>query len=99
MTGKIVNVQKILLLNLFQISKIKIYTSNKTYRSTGYREIKTHPIKVLSRSELKFTLTIPFLGHREIKTFRIKVMSRSEFKFFIDNFFGTPCLLKLMIEL
>ena len=43
---------------IFQISfrhiRIPNDIQNKTYRFTGYREIKTLLIKVLNRSELKF---------------------------------------------
>ena len=50
-----------LLLNLFQRSNISKFYIKKTYRSAGYREITTCPIKVMSRSEFKF-LSISFFG-------------------------------------
>ena len=49
--------------NLFQTSNISKFYIKKTYRSAGSIEIKTCPIKVMSRSEFKF-LSISFLGHR-----------------------------------
>ena len=48
--------------NLFQTSNISKFYIKKTYRSAGSIEIKTCPIKVMSRSEFKF-LSISFLGH------------------------------------
>ena len=48
--------------NLFQTSNISKFYIKKTYRSAGSIEIKTCPIKAMSRSKFKF-LSISFLGH------------------------------------
>ena len=48
--------------NLFQTSNISKFYIKTSYRSAGSIEIKTCPIKVISRSEFKF-LSISFLGH------------------------------------
>ena len=45
--------------NLFQTSNISKFYIKKTYRSAGSIEIKTCPIKVMSRLEFKF-LSISF---------------------------------------
>ena len=45
-----------------QTSNISKFYIKKTYRSAGSTEIKTCPIKVMSRSEFKFLL-ISFLGY------------------------------------
>ena len=42
--------------NLFQTSNISKFYIKKTYTSAGSIEIKTCPIKVMSRSEFKFLL-------------------------------------------
>ena len=48
--------------NLFQTSNISKFYIKKTYRYAGSIEIKTCPVKVMSRSEFK-SLSISFLGH------------------------------------
>ena len=63
MIGKIVHAQE----NYCQISfrevRITNDISNKTYKSAGYREIKTLQIKMMSKSELKLFIDTIFLRH------------------------------------
>ena len=53
--------RKLLLISFRQVKSAN-FILKKTYRSSGSIEIKTCPIKVMSRSEFKF-LSISFLGH------------------------------------